>query len=48
MILGKCPKCEKILSDKDVKDVWYKGKTRAHIAYICRKCEFIIGFALRP
>ena len=44
--IGKCPKCEEAVSRGDIKVVQIRTTFwRPHFAYVCRKCQAIIGFA---
>jgi len=40
----KCPKCGNYLKQDDIEDVHFRGKIGKHFAYVCKKCETIIGF----
>jgi RNase P subunit RPR2 len=40
----KCPKCDKELSGDDIEDIKIRGTRIQHFAYVCKKCNYIIGF----
>lgn len=42
----KCPKCDKELQDDDIEDVHFRGGVVGHYVYICKKCDYIIGFGV--
>ena len=44
MSIGKCPNCKEILTKKDIDDIEFRGIEQTHIAYVCKKCNTIIGF----
>jgi hypothetical protein len=44
--IGKCPECNEQVSRRDIRVVQIRTTFwRPHFAYVCRKCEHIIGFA---
>lgn len=43
--IGKCPKCGRYLTDEDIRDIVFRGVSHRHTAYICSKCDTIIGFS---
>jgi hypothetical protein len=45
MQIGKCPKCDAVLSNKDIDVVNFKGVVGEHNAYRCKNCNYIIGFS---
>ncbi|UCH56633.1 MAG: hypothetical protein JSV18_04530 [Candidatus Bathyarchaeota archaeon] len=43
--IGKCPKCGQMVTKRDLSVVQIRTTFwRPHYAYVCRKCEHIIGF----
>ena len=44
MLIGKCPNCQIILDKKDIEDIGFRGFEQTHTAYVCKKCNTIIGF----
>ncbi|MFX1449887.1 MAG: hypothetical protein ACFFCM_03525 [Promethearchaeota archaeon] len=44
-VIGKCPKCNKVLKDEDIEDIHFRGWDRRHNAYVCLNCKYIIGFS---
>ena len=44
-VIGKCPSCGQILTDRDIHDMTFLGSVRRHYVYVCKKCETIIGFS---
>ncbi len=45
--IGKCPKCNKYLNSEDIDDVKFRGYSYDHLAYVCQKYHYIIGFGSR-
>ncbi len=45
MKLGKCPKCDAELTERDVDEIKFKGTIGWHHAYRCMRCDYIIGFS---
>ena len=44
--IGKCPECGEQVSRSDIRVVQIRTTFwRPHFAYVCRKCNHIIGFA---
>jgi predicted RNA-binding Zn-ribbon protein involved in translation (DUF1610 family) len=44
-IIGKCPKCGETVTRRDIRVVQIRTTFwRPHYAYVCKKCEHIIGF----
>lgn len=42
--IGKCPKCGEYVSRRDIRAVQIRTTFwRPHFAYVCTKCEHIIG-----
>ena len=44
-VIGKCPKCDSVLTGDDIEDIRFRGRSRQHHAYVCLNCKYIIGFA---
>lgn len=40
----KCPKCGIPLHKDDIENIHLRGKIEKHYAYVCKKCDYIIGF----
>jgi RNase P subunit RPR2 len=45
MTIGKCPHCENLLDDDDIAEIKFRGALHTHHAYVCRRCDTIIGFS---
>ncbi len=41
----KCPKCGIPLQKGDIENIHLRGKIEKHYAYMCKKCDYIIGFS---
>ena len=44
-MVGKCPECGEMVSRRDIgvvqlRSTWW----RPHFAYVCKRCDHIIGF----
>lgn len=44
--IGLCPSCKKPLTIYDIKVKDIQGTYCKHYAYVCRKCDTIIGFGV--
>lgn len=42
--IGKCPHCGALLYAEDIRDIDFRGMIISHTAYVCTKCNTIIGF----
>lgn len=42
-MIGKCPNCHEMLGKDDIENFHRKGMVTQHYAYVCRKCNHIIG-----
>ncbi|HUS77804.1 MAG TPA: hypothetical protein VM050_03990 [Patescibacteria group bacterium] len=43
--IGKCPKCGEEVAKRDLAIVQLRSTIwRPHFAYVCKRCETIIGF----
>jgi len=45
-MIGKCPNCHETIGKEDIEDVHFRGAMTAHYAYVCRKCDHIIGIGI--
>ncbi len=45
LTIGKCPKCGIDLPNDDFEDIEFRGVYHRHTAYMCQKCNTIIGFS---
>ncbi|MGY5872823.1 MAG: hypothetical protein RTV72_11295 [Candidatus Thorarchaeota archaeon] len=45
--VGKCPKCDSLLTIDDIKQITLKISRMIEHGYVCKKCNYIIGFGAR-
>ncbi len=47
MDVGKCPKCDSFLTTNDIEQVELNLYPPKNYAYVCKKCNYIIGFGVK-
>lgn len=45
--VGKCPKCDVLLTIDDIRQIALKISHTENYAYVCKKCSYIIGFGVK-